>query len=194
MNTASSTKTFRTIHGVAARYAQALYELAVEGKTLPKLLPEMTALENTLTPDLLHVLTSPTTPPQARENILTEISRKLKLSPQLHNFVLLVGRKNRLGLLADMLAGVRQREAAAAQRITAVVTSAAPLTSAQRKAIEGYVKQTHQDAKAVELVEEITPALVAGFKVRVGSSELDASIAGRLAHLRTTLKQSNTDI
>ena len=65
--------------------------------------------------------------------------------------------------------------------------TAATLTTAQKTSIKEFVKDNEENAKTVELEEEVDSSLVAGFRVRIGSIEHDMSVRGRLDALRTSL-------
>lgn len=60
------------------------------------------------------------------------------------------------------------------------VTSAHTLGSELQKAFEQW-------AKGADLVQEVDPALIGGASVRIDDRIIDASIAGRIQSLKTTL-------
>jgi F-type H+-transporting ATPase subunit delta len=69
--------------------------------------------------------------------------------------------------------------------VEARVTSAAPLSAADTKAVEAWLGRT--TGKQVNLAANVDPELIGGLTVQIGDTLYDASVRGRLARLRTEL-------
>lgn len=70
-------------------------------------------------------------------------------------------------------------------RRTAVVESATPLTPALQESVKASLAQMR--GSGLNLSFAVTPSLIGGMRVRVGSDIYDGSVAGRLAALEATL-------
>jgi F-type H+-transporting ATPase subunit delta len=68
-------------------------------------------------------------------------------------------------------------------RVDAVVTSAVPLTDAERSAIESRLYAAHGDDLPITF--QVEPAILGGVTVRIGDRFVDGSVANKLGQLRT---------
>lgn len=75
-------------------------------------------------------------------------------------------------------------------RIDADVTSAVPLTDAERDAIDARLKARYGDDLAIQY--RVDAAILGGLIVRVGDRYIDDSVAARLGRLRETLTGAQT--
>ena len=70
-------------------------------------------------------------------------------------------------------------------RVDATVTSAVPLTDAQRAEVARRLRAAHGDD--LPIAYEVDPGILGGLVVRVGDRYIDGSVATRLGQLRQTL-------
>ena len=175
-------------HGLAARDSTALFQLAVEQKALDAVERDIATLRPHLTADLINALSSPIVPNDRKRALLNDISKELKLSDLTRRFLGLVAAKGRAGVLPELLDGVSLLSANARHELKAHVLSAQPLTAAQKDGIMAFVKQNYAEAKTVSIDEVLDPSLVAGVRIRVGSTEYDASLRGAFDHLHAVMK------
>jgi len=196
----------------ARRYAEAAFEIARRDGTEDAWLVALEAAAHVLGSDeVLRVLENPAIPLPERldavrnalgaESIAPVVSALLSghrslgtsadavrgaiarpVGDQLINLVgLLVGRR-RVSLLPAIAAEYerlldRQRGVAAA-----LVTSAAPLTTEETKAIAARISV--MTGSTVSLRTAVDPELIGGVTVRIGDRLIDASVRGRLERLR----------
>jgi F-type H+-transporting ATPase subunit delta len=104
---------------------------------------------------------------------------------QLGNLVATLVARRRAGLVPAIAAEYRRLLDRDRGIVTALVTSAAPLSADQAAAVQAHVES--MTGTAVSLSTEVDPALLGGLTVRVGDRLLDASIRGRLERLRSQL-------
>lgn len=88
------------------------------------------------------------------------------------------------------LSGVKEaleaiEHSGAKERQEAEVTSAVPLTDAERATLEGRLKATHGPDLPVHY--RVDPAILGGLVVRVGDRMVDGSLATRLNQLRQNI-------
>lgn len=69
----------------------------------------------------------------------------------------------------------------------AVVTTAVPLSAAQRKELLAGIEKKHG---SVQLIEKVDPAVLGGVRLVVGSTEVDATIHGKVMRLKEQLMSS----
>lgn len=87
--------------------------------------------------------------------------------------------------IGEMLADAADVVAAAGGRRVAIVTSAVPLSAAQRDRLAAALAA--QYGSAVQLNAIVDPAVVGGVRVQIGDDVIDGTIAARLADLRLQL-------
>ena len=81
--------------------------------------------------------------------------------------------------LADLEAASRRTQ------VTAEVTSAVPLTDAERQVIETRLRARY--GRDLPMGYHVDPAILGGLAVRVGDRYIDGSVAARLGQLRQRL-------
>jgi F-type H+-transporting ATPase subunit delta len=72
--------------------------------------------------------------------------------------------------------------------VSAVVTTAAPMSAAQSKGVAEALRAAL--GKAPEIETRVDPALLGGIRVRVGSKLFDASLRSKLDSLKFALKRA----
>ena len=175
--------------GIAARYATAVFELAIDGKALPALEKDVDDLEAALaeSADLHTLLTSPLYSREEQGAAVAAIAKKMKLSKSTGNVLALMASKRRLFVMPQLLSALRARIAAHKGEVTAEVTSAKALNKAQAESLAKALKaQIGADVKIKATVDE---TLIGGLIVKVGSKMIDTSIRSKLDALQNTMKE-----
>ncbi len=173
--------------GVARRYAKALFSLAREQSRIGEVRQEIGRLGRAVdeSAELRAILLQPLHPTAERRAVLAAVAAKLDASPLLRNFLSFLVDQRRLvewahiedeyGRLADAAAGLTH----------ARVTSAAPLSDAQRDRLQRALEQKSGGRVELELV--IDPTLVGGAVAQVGDLVYDGSLRTQLRQLRASL-------
>jgi F-type H+-transporting ATPase subunit delta len=102
--------------------------------------------------------------------------------------LVLLGERDRLVLLPDLLAAYRDRLLDHQKIIGADVATASPLAPDRARAIERSLAQV--TGRTVRLSTRIEPALIGGIVARVGGTVYDASISMQLQKMRQKLIES----
>lgn len=170
---------------VAYRYAKSLIDLAEERGITETVATDIKFFGQTIDENraLELALQSPVIKHYKKLAIL-EALFKTRVSPTTYTIFEIITRKNREAILPaiaeefqrqyDLMKGIQK----------ARVTSVVPLTDAQRKQlIEQVVRET---GRIVELQEKLDPRLIGGYILRVGDSQVDASIRTRLNDLKVS--------
>ncbi len=175
--------------GIAARYATAVFDLAIEGKALSALEKDVDALEAALaeSADLQTLLSSPLYSREEQGAAIAAVAKAMKLSTSTSNVLALMASKRRLFVLPQLLTALRARIADHKGEVTADVISAKALTKAQADSLAKTLKaQIGADVKIKATVDE---TLIGGLIVKVGSKMIDTSIKSKLNALQNTMKE-----
>lgn len=108
-----------------------------------------------------------------------------KVSVALSNFVKQLSEQERLALLPEVYEHYRRHKAISLKQLDAYVTSAYPLTDAQRETLQTRLAASLN--ASVVIHESVDPSLLAGATIKVGDKVIDDSIRGKLQQLKTQL-------
>jgi F-type H+-transporting ATPase subunit delta len=175
--------------GIAARYAQALFELAREDGALAALEADAEAMGAALkgSPDLAAMIASPVIGRAEQGAAIAAVAEKMGLSALFANTLALMAAKRRLFVLPQLVADVQRRIADEKGEVTAEVTSAVTLSAAQSKKLIATLKAS--SGKDVKLKTSVDDSLIGGLIVKLGSVMIDTSIKAKLASLQNAMKE-----
>src|SRR5579875_3681040 len=164
------------IRRTARRYAEAAFALARQTQAEDAWARDLQRLADLLAvPVAEKALTSPAVPAAQK---LAAIDAELPdLQPPVRNLVQL--------LLRDIAAAYRELWHRARGIVTAQVTTAVPLSDAQRALLAERLGR--YVGRQVELETNVDPSIMGGVVARVGDLLLDGSVRGRLEALRRRL-------
>lgn len=134
---------------------------------------------------LEHTLLSPAVSKERKKAVIEKLAAEMSLHRLIHNFLLVVVKHRR----TRQIPAIRQSfEAAVDERLgwlPAQIASASALSDEQKRAIERSLGM--KLGKSIRASFEVDPALIGGVRARVASREYDATIKGRLEHMRQRL-------
>lgn len=173
---------------IAVRYSKALFRSAKEQKALDAVRADMEILLQAVTdlPELAQLLESPIVDTGKKINALAEIfsSRFNELSL---NFIRLATENNREEYLPGMARHFIHLYKEEKGIQVATISSATGVEKQSLEQIRLLVKAAFKSE--IELEEEIKEELIGGFVLRVEDRQLDASVKGKLAHIKKALKE-----
>jgi F-type H+-transporting ATPase subunit delta len=174
---------------ISKRYAKALANLAQRRQQLEEVADELARVLRAFAcePRLPLLLASPSLAAGKKNAMLDALSAYLQLSPLLHNFVRLLQSRDRLGLLDGIAQAFRQQADRHQGIVRARVTSATPLTDAQRQQLQTQLAR--RSGRQVVLETRSDPALLGGVRVDIAGQVLDGSVRTQLRRLAGQLKQ-----
>lgn len=174
--------------GVAGRYASALYELADADKALDRVADDLRNLRALAdqSPDLARLISSPVLSRAAQAAAVTALADKAGFHPLTKKFLGTLSRNRRLGLVRVVVAAFLAELARRRGEVTAEVISATPLKPSYLDRVRDALAGALGSKVAIE--SRVDASLIGGFKVRVGSKMVDASIATKLQKLRLSMK------
>lgn len=175
--------------GIAARYATALFDLALEEGALYAMEGDVDALDAALSDsaDLRDLISSPLYGRDEQGAAIVAIAGKMGLSALTANTLALLASKRRLFVLPYLLADLRGRIAAWKGEVTAEVTAAATLSNDQWVRLAETLKA--RVGKDVKLKVTTDESLIGGLVVKLGSTMIDTSIKSKLAALQNAMKE-----
>ena len=161
----------------AKNYAQALYELHVDAesvKTAETILKEV--------PEVGESLTNPTIAFHVKEKIIDRI-----FPEGIRNFIKVVCRNQKSGLLLEMFEAYREIERKANEGLEAVLFYVTAPTVEQQEKMKTFLRRKfHVKEVALSLKEE--KSLIGGFILQAGGREFDWSFRGRFRALSRALQ------
>ena len=177
------------VAGMAGRYATALFDLAKEQGAVDAVAGDLTVIETLMTesPDLTRLVRSPVFSAIDQSQAMSAVLGKAGVSALTQNFIKLIARNRRLFALADMIRDFRTLYERMKGRVTAEVTSAQPLTDAQRSQLFDSLKASLN--KDVQLHTKVDPSILGGLIVKAGSRMIDSSIKTKLNNLKFAMKE-----
>ena len=169
----------------ARRYAEAAFEVAQRDDSVADWRRELDAAAAICEdPAVVHALGNPAIPLEQRWNAAQKIFGTVASKPVL-NLIGLMIRRGRIEQLPRIAAEFRRLDNERQGIVLAHVTSAAPLTDQETRAIVARMEQL--TGGRVELDVAVDPGLLGGLVVRLGDRLIDGSVRGRLERLRTQL-------
>ena len=178
----------------ANRYAKALFDVATqEGADLRKIEQDLAAVVDVMTENREIALVAQRVglPDAQRQALMTAIADRLAVAPQVKKLILMLTERHALVLLPDLLDAYRERQLAHLNIVRGEVTSAAPLSPEQQRALQESLSKA--TGKTVELSVDVDPELIGGVVARIGSTVYDGSVRTQLKKLRQELTEVRAD-
>lgn len=165
------------------RYAKSIIELAKEKGQLEEVRNDFQYIHDLCTKsrDFLNMLESPLINSGKKQKILDKILGG-KLSVITTNLIQIIVRKRREGYLDDIAIRFLHQYDKEKNITRGVITSATPLSEAQKNQIKSIVEKDLNTTFKME--EKIDPELIGGFVLRVGDHLFDGSVAYNLRQLK----------
>ncbi len=164
-------------------YASALMSLAKSNNLSEQFGNDIRSLLGLLesSEDLRQFLGNPLIKPDAKKAVLKQIAGE-EMNPLMRSFLSLLIDKGRILFLEGIGKQYLTQLRALNQTVLAEVTSAVPLSDAQKETVREKV-QAMTSARQVEIETKIDADLIGGVVIKVGSQVIDASLRGQLRRL-----------
>ena len=175
--------------GVASRYAQSLFDIALETKSLAKVEKQLASFEALLndSEDLRRLIGSPVFSSDEQLRAIGALAEKAGFDGVFGNFLKVVASNRRLFALPGIIEAFRAIAAEHKGFISAEVTSAIKLTAAQEKELKATLKDVA--GKDVDINVTVDPSLLGGLIVKIGSRQIDTSLRTKLSSMKLALKE-----
>lgn len=174
----------------AARYAKALFDVAVAESTPEQAEQELTAFFDVVQghADLRQALLSPAVPAARKAAVVAHLLDRLQPSGPVRKLLVLLAERDRLELLPELVTVYHERVMEHLKVVQAEVTTAAALPADQAAQLQQRLGKTL--GRSVTLTTKVDPALIGGMVTRIGSTVYDGSLATQLTALRQRLTES----
>jgi F-type H+-transporting ATPase subunit delta len=178
------------VSGMAGRYATALFELALDGKSVDAVKSDLDTFDALIgeSPDLSRLVRSPVFGAEEQTKALGAVLAKVGIGGLTANFLLFVASNRRLFAVRDMIRDFRKLVARWRGEVGADVTVAEALSDANLESLKGALKSV-TGGKAVDLHVKIDPAIIGGLMVKVGSRMVDSSLRTKLNAIKHAMKE-----
>ena len=175
---------------IAKRYATALLEIGGDG-TLDALVNEVdsAAAAYESSAELQHAFENPLVPPQAKKEILHELTDKLGLGQTSRSFLGLLVDRRRIRALPAIAQRLREMADLKRNVTRAEVLTAMPLPEEYFEKLQRELERI--TGQKVVLDRRLDPTLICGVLVRVGDTIYDGSLVARLKQLKDAMQPAN---
>jgi F-type H+-transporting ATPase subunit delta len=180
-----------TVSGVAGRYARALFELALDAKSVDAVKSDIEKFDAMIaeSADLHRLVRSPVFGAEERSKALAAMLAKAGIGGLASNFLMFVTANRRLFSVREMIRDFRKLVAKWKGEVTAEVTVAEKLSDARLDEIKNALKSITGE-KSVDLHVKIDPAIIGGLTVKLGSRMVDSSLRTKLNAIKHAMKEA----
>jgi F-type H+-transporting ATPase subunit delta len=177
--------------GMAGRYANALFELALENKAVDAVKNDLEQFDALVTgnPNLARMVRSPVFGADEQLKALSAILAKADIKGLAANFLRVITTNRRLFAVRDMIRGYRALVARHKGEVTAQVTVAEKLNAKNLDALKSALKSI-TGGKNIDLDVKVEPAIIGGLVVKVGSRMVDSSLRTKLNAIKFAMKEA----
>ena len=172
----------------ATRYARALLDISVKERgDLQRVERDLADFVQVITQHapLEKALFNPAIPAPRKHATVTELTRRMGISPIVGRLVALLAERDRLVLLPELLATFRERLLDCQQIVRVEVTTAGALPADCTQAIQRGLAQLA--GRTVKMAANVDPSIIGGVIARVGSTVYDGSISTQLQKMKQRL-------
>jgi F-type H+-transporting ATPase subunit delta len=174
---------------MAGRYANALFELALEEHAVDAVKADLERFEALVagSPELLRLVRSPVFTAEEQTRALGAVLDKAGIGGLSGRFLRLVTANRRLFAVRDMIRAFRALVARHKGEVTAEVTLAEPPNEAHLAAIKDTLKAVTK--KDVQVDVKVDPTIIGGLIVKLGSRMVDSSLRAKLNAIKHAMKE-----
>jgi F-type H+-transporting ATPase subunit delta len=176
---------------MTGRYARALFELALDGKSVDAVKTDLEKFDALISEsaDLHRLVRSPVFGAEEQGRALSAVLENVGIGGLAGNFLKLIAANRRLFAVRDMIRDFRKLVARWKGEVTAEVTVAEKLSDARLEELKNTLKSITGE-KAVDLNIKIDPAIIGGLMVKLGSRMVDSSLRTKLNAMKHAMKEA----
>jgi F-type H+-transporting ATPase subunit delta len=177
------------VSGVAERYANALFELALEANALAAVEKDLDRFSALIeeSADLKRLVRSPVFSADEQLRAVDAVLAKDEIGGLVANLVKVTAGNRRLFAVPEMISAFKRLAARQRGEVAAEVTSAEPLSERHVADLKAALKASL--GKDGTLDTHVDPALIGGLIVKVGSRMIDGSLRTKLNSLKLAMKE-----
>jgi F-type H+-transporting ATPase subunit delta len=177
------------VSGMAGRYANALFELALEEHAIDAVKADLDRFDALIaeSPDLQRLVRSPVFTAEQQTRALSAVVDKAGIDGLAARFLKVVSSNRRLFAVPDMIRGFRALVALHKGETQATITVAEKPTEAHLAAIKDALKAVTK--KDVQVEVKVDPSIIGGLIVKLGSRMVDTSLRTKLNAIKHAMKE-----
>ncbi len=170
---------------VGKLYAKALFELSIEAEISKEVYGDINECRKLFddNPDLVKLLNSPVIEREEKHKVIDKI---FGTEGTVHDFICLVTDKNRINYFGKITDNFNKLYYAHNNIAEMTVITSVPLKAEAREKL--LKKLEAQSGKKVMLNEQVDPSIIGGVILRMGNSQIDSSVKGKIEAIASTLK------
>jgi F-type H+-transporting ATPase subunit delta len=174
--------------GIAGRYATAIFDLAVDTKSLDAVAADFATLKSMMkaSADLTRLVKAPVFSREDQKKGLGAVLEKMGANQLTQRFIALLADKRRLFVLSNIIAAFEGMVARQRGEMRAEVTSARALKDNELEELKRVLKDKLQREPLLET--HVDPTLLGGLIVKVGSKMIDSSLRTKLNGMRNAMR------
>jgi F-type H+-transporting ATPase subunit delta len=178
------------VSGAAGRYATALFELALEQRSIDAVKTDLERFAALIdgNEDLARLVRSPVFTAEEQTKALTAVLANASIGGLAANFLRLVAANRRLFAIGAIMKAFRLLVAQHKGEATAEVTVAEKLGGQHLNALKDALKKV--TGKDVDLDVKIDPSIIGGLVVKLGSRMIDTSLKTKLNAIKHAMKET----
>jgi F-type H+-transporting ATPase subunit delta len=178
------------VSGVAGRYATALFELALEQRSVDAVKADLDRFAAMVddNPELARLVRSPVFTADEQARALTAVLSNAGIGGLAAKFLLLVASNRRLFAVRQILRDFRLLVAQYKGEVTAELTVAEKLDDKYLGGLKSALKNV--TGKDVDLDVKIDPSIIGGLIVKLGSRMVDTSLKTKLNAIKHAMKET----
>ncbi len=179
------------VSGMAGRYAHALFELALEAKSVDAVKADLEKFDAMIgaSADLLRLVRSPVFGAEEQTRALSAVLAKAGIGGLSAQFLKVVASNRRLFAVRDMIKAFRTLVARWKGEVTAEVSVAERLSDKHLESLKSALKSV-TGGKSVDLNVKIDPSIIGGLVVKLGSRMVDTSLRTKLNAIKHAMKEA----
>ena len=173
---------------IAQRYVKALFEVSVQARAVDAVEKDLNALGAVIaqSKEFQHFLTNPLLSNGERGEVMLALLAKLDVNQVSRQFIGMLIAQKRLSILPEVISLFSIWAENSRGEMRAELISASELKSSEVDMVGQRLGKAY--GKKMKLTVRQNKALLGGVVVKIGSLELDSSVAGKLNRLNKTLR------
>lgn len=177
------------VSGMAGRYATAMFELALEAKSVDAVKADLDRFDTLVADnaDLQRLVRSPVFTAEEQTRALAAVLDRAGIGGLSARFLNVVTANRRLFAVRDMIRAFRLLVARHKGEVSASVTLAEPPSDGHLAAIKDALKAATK--KDVQVDVKVDPAIIGGLIVKLGSRMVDTSLRSKLNAIKHAMKE-----
>ena len=173
----------------ASRYASAIFELAIETKSLDKAESDLDLVANIYESngDFRKVVKSAIFSREQQVGVIKALGKKIKLSDLTIKSLCLMAQKRRLFSIESMVEHFKRLASDHRGEIKVNITSASKLSRSQEDEIRNFFEEETKSSVILNIKQD--ESLIGGLLIKVGSNLIDSSIRSQLINVENKMKE-----